>query len=53
MNARGFAVQLTEMPNHDHWDYDLAPKINREAWEFLKKHELTEDPRYEQHQFVR
>ena len=46
MNERGFAVQLTEMPNHDHWYYDLAPKINKDAWEFLKKYELTEDPQY-------
>jgi poly(3-hydroxybutyrate) depolymerase len=46
LNARGFAVELTEMPGHDHWYYDLAPKINLNAWEFLKKHELTEDPRY-------
>lgn len=53
MNARGFTVQLTEIPNHDHWYYDLAPKINKEVWEFLKKHELTEDPHYEQHQFAR
>jgi poly(3-hydroxybutyrate) depolymerase len=46
LNARGFAVELTEMPGHDHWYYDLAPKINLSAWEFLKKHELTEDPSY-------
>jgi poly(3-hydroxybutyrate) depolymerase len=50
MNERGFAVQLTEIPNHDHWYYDLAPKINKEAWEFLKKYELAEDPQYEQYQ---
>jgi poly(3-hydroxybutyrate) depolymerase len=53
MNERGFAVQLTEIPNHDHWYYDLAPKINREAWEFLKKYELTQDPQYEQYEFGR
>jgi poly(3-hydroxybutyrate) depolymerase len=44
-------VQLTEMPNHNHWYYDLAPKINASAWEFLKKHELSTDPRYEQYLF--
>jgi poly(3-hydroxybutyrate) depolymerase len=47
----GLTVQLTEIPNHDHWYYDLAPKINRSAWEFLKKHELSADPRYEQYKF--
>lgn len=53
MNERGFAVQLTEMPGHDHWYYDLAPKINQAAWEFLKKYELSEDPHYEQYEFNR
>ena len=53
MNAKGFAVQLTEMPGHDHWYYDLAPKINKDAWEFLKKYELPEEPKYMQYQFGR
>lgn len=53
MNERGFAVELTEIPNHDHWYYDLAPKINKEAWDFLKKYELSEDPHFEQYQFGR
>lgn len=46
LNAKGFAVELTEMPGHDHWYYDLAPKINRTAWYFLKKYELESDPIY-------
>jgi poly(3-hydroxybutyrate) depolymerase len=49
LNRQGFAVELTEMPGHDHWYYDLAPKINQNAWEFLKKHQLNEDPQYEQY----
>ena len=49
LNKQGFAVELTEMSGHDHWYYDLAPKINQSAWEFLKKHQLTEDPQYEQY----
>jgi len=48
---QGFSVELTEIPRHDHWYYDLAPKINRSAWEFLKKSELAGDPRYEQYRF--
>ena len=51
LNKRGFSAELTEIPNHDHGYYDLAPKINSGAWEFLTKHELTEDPRYEQFDF--
>jgi poly(3-hydroxybutyrate) depolymerase len=49
LNGQGFAVELTEMANHDHWYYDLAPKINRSAWEFLQKHELGADQKYEQY----
>ncbi|MBA3805157.1 MAG: dienelactone hydrolase family protein [Acidobacteria bacterium] len=51
LNRQGFAVELTEIPNHDHWYYDLAPKINRSAWEFLQKHELGADQKYEQYDF--
>ena len=51
LNAKGFAVELTELPGHDHWYYDLAPKINLSAWEFLKKHELESDPYYQKFQF--
>lgn len=49
LNKRGFAVELTEIPNHDHSYYDMAPKINRSVWDFLKKFELAEDQRYEQY----
>ncbi|HEX3282842.1 MAG TPA: tetratricopeptide repeat protein, partial [Pyrinomonadaceae bacterium] len=49
--AKGFAVQLTEIPGHDHWYYDLAPKINEAAWEFLKDKELAVDPHFEEHIF--
>ena len=37
------------MKGHDHWYYDLAPKINAEAWDFLKQQKLTEEPRYIQY----
>ena len=49
--ANGFQVGLTEMKGHDHWYYDLAPKINAEAWDFLKQYKLAEEPRYVQYQF--
>ena len=49
LNAQGFKTELTEMPGHDHWYYDLAPKINLSAWEFLKQHELSTDPQYEEY----
>jgi poly(3-hydroxybutyrate) depolymerase len=48
LKAGGFPVELVEMANHDHWYYDLAPKINRAAWTFLAAHPLAEDPVYEE-----
>lgn len=51
LNTRGFAVQVIELPGHNHWYYDLAPKINQTAWEFLKTYELSGEPRYEEYKF--
>jgi|ERR1044072_4179168 poly(3-hydroxybutyrate) depolymerase len=51
LKKRGFSVELTEIAKHDHWYYDMAPKINQSAWDFLKKEELSADPRYEQYRF--
>jgi hypothetical protein len=47
LKERGFSVEVKVMKGHDHWYYDLAPQINRDAWDFLKRHELNENPRYE------
>lgn len=44
--ASGFVAEVTEISGHDHWYYDLAPKINEAVWEFLKRYELTANPRY-------
>ena len=51
LTKNGFDVQLTEIKGHDHWYYDLAPKINADAWNFLKQQKLAEDPRYTQYSF--
>jgi len=53
LKARAFPVELTKIANHDHWYYDLAPKINQSAWDFLKEHALTEEPRYQQYQLTK
>lgn len=47
--SKGFTIEVTEMPGHTHWYYDVAPSINQGAWEFLKKYELTSDPRFSQY----
>jgi phospholipase/carboxylesterase len=51
LTNNGFSVQLIEMKGHDHWYYDLAPKINAEAWAFLKTQKLEQEPRYIQYTF--
>jgi poly(3-hydroxybutyrate) depolymerase len=53
LNRRGFAVQLSEIPNHDHWYYDRAPEFNRALWDFLKQHRLDADPRYVRYNFTK
>ena len=51
LNTRGFSAQLIEIPGHNHWYYDLAPKINQVAWDFLKTYELPAEPRFEEYKF--
>jgi poly(3-hydroxybutyrate) depolymerase len=50
LKGRGFPIELTVIKGHDHWYYNRAPEINRNAWDFLKRHELNVDPRYEAYQ---
>jgi poly(3-hydroxybutyrate) depolymerase len=49
LNERGFSSELTEIEGHTHWYYDRASEINRNAWNFLKKHELAGEPTYEEY----
>ena len=46
LRERGFPIETNIMKGHTHWYYDLAPQINRQAWDFLKPHELPADPKY-------
>jgi predicted esterase len=46
LRGQGFSVEVTLMKGHDHWYYDLAPEINRNAWDFLKQHGLSQDPKH-------
>ncbi len=49
LKERAFPVEVNVMSGHTHWYYDRASEINRNAWEFLKKHELARDPRFEEY----
>ena len=46
LKGRGFDVEVTVVKGHDHWYYDRAAEFNRDAWAFLKRHELGEEPKY-------
>jgi poly(3-hydroxybutyrate) depolymerase len=49
-SSRSFPVEFTEIPNHNHWYYDRASKINEQIWAFLKQHALAGDPHFERYQ---
>ena len=51
LKGGGIPVDLVEIENHDHWYYDKASKFNQTAWEFLKKHELAGEPRYQKYKW--
>ena len=38
----GFPIVLSMIPNHDHNYYVISDEVNRKAWEFLKKTQLTQ-----------
>jgi predicted esterase len=46
LKSNQFPVQVTVMKGHNHWYYDLAPDINRNAWAFLKQHSLSAEPKF-------
>jgi poly(3-hydroxybutyrate) depolymerase len=49
LKSNQFPVEVTVMKGHDHWYYDLAPGINRNAWAFLKQHSLNAEPKFTQY----
>jgi len=49
LKGSGHEIAVTIMKGHDHWYYDLAPGINRDAWDFLKGKALEADPKYTTH----
>ena len=49
--GRGFPVEFTAIAGHTHAYYDRADEINLSAWEFMKRHELAEAPRFERYQY--
>jgi pimeloyl-ACP methyl ester carboxylesterase len=50
LTARGFAAELTEISGHTHAYYDRALEINKKVWEFLEKHRLDDDPKFQRYE---
>ena len=48
LKSNQFPIQVTVMKGHNHWYYDLAPDINRNAWIFLKQYSLNAEPKFTQ-----
>jgi predicted esterase len=52
LKSNGFgAVEVTVIKGHTHWYYDAASDINRDAWAFLRRHELGAEPKYKAYDF--
>jgi dienelactone hydrolase len=46
--SHGFHVELSVIPGHDHNYYAISDKVNRDAWDFLKKTQLQQANAVEQ-----
>lgn len=53
LTGLGFPVELTEIDRHTHNYYRRASEINRQVWQFLQKHQLTGEPRYQPYEIDR
>lgn len=47
LKDRGFDAALTEIGGHGHGYYDRAQEINLKVWDFLQRHRLDTDPKYQ------
>jgi predicted esterase len=52
LKDRQFPIDVVVMKGHDHWYYDLAPEINRNAWDFLKQNSLPGERKHVQYNTV-
>jgi predicted esterase len=53
LNAAGFDVKLTEIPNHTHDYYGSSGSINKEVWTYLRQFKLDAPPKYQPYQLNR
>ena len=49
LDKRGFSVLFRPINNHTHNYYQRSGEINAEAWEFLKQHRLTQNPKFKEY----
>ena len=53
LNAAGFDVKLTEIPNHTHDYYGSSSSINKDVWAFLRQYTLNAAPKYYEIHFTK
>jgi len=53
LNAAGFDVKLTEIPNHTHDYYGSSGSINKEVWRYLQQFKLDAPPKYQAYQLTK
>ena len=53
LNAAGFDVKLSEIPNHTHDYYGSSGSINNEVWKYLQQFKLDAPPRYQEYQLTK
>jgi poly(3-hydroxybutyrate) depolymerase len=46
LKGGGFEVEVKILNDRTHSYAEVAPDVNRAAWRFLKRHALTDEPRY-------
>ncbi|HEX8719080.1 MAG TPA: alpha/beta fold hydrolase [Pyrinomonadaceae bacterium] len=52
LKGQGFDVRVTVLKGHTHWYYDVADRVNRDAWDFLKARRLDAEPVYQRYQIT-
>ena len=53
LTSRGFPAKLTEMNGHTHSYAERGRAVTEQAWDFLRKEALNDDPRYVKYPFSR
>ena len=51
LKGRGFEVEIRIITNHTHSYAEVASEVNRDSWQFLKRHTLGQERRHVPHSY--